>query len=73
MTDEELARTARPRLRFSRKVAAALMEEAVAGLALAKAAHDKLEELYNPHVDFEGVCQTADELAEEILALPAGE
>ena len=73
MTDEELARTARPRLRFSRKVAAALMEEAVTGLALAKAAHDKLEELYNPHVDFEGVCQTADELAEEILALPAGE
>ncbi len=69
MVDGDLYRVSRPRLRFSRKVAAALVEEGVAGLAQAKAAHDKLEELYNPHVDFDGVYRTADELAEEILAL----
>lgn len=69
MADGEQSQANRPRLRFSRKVATALTEEAVAGLAQAKAAHDKLESLYNPHVDFEGVYQLADELAEEMLAL----
>ena len=42
------------RLKFSRKVTAALMEEGVDALAHAKAVHDQLEALYNPHVDFEG-------------------
>lgn len=70
MADRELSRVSRPRLRFSRKVAAALEEEAIAGLAQAKTAHDKLEGLYNSHVDFEGVYAAADALAEEILALP---
>ena len=50
-------------------MAAALTEEAVAGLAQAKAAHDKLERLYNPYVDFDGVMETADRTADEILAL----
>ena len=44
--------------------------EAVSGLGLAKAAHDALEGLYNPHVDFEGVYETADRLSQELLALP---
>ena len=67
MADGALAQSSRPRLRFSRKVAAALVDEAISGLEQAKAAHDKLEHLYNSHVDFEGVYQTADQLAEEIL------
>ena len=50
--------------------AAALEEEAVSALALAKTAHDELEALYNPHVDFDGVYQTADALAAELLSLP---
>ena len=63
MADRELYQASRPRLRFSRKVAAALEEEAVSGLLRAKAAHDRLEALYNPHVDFERVYRMADDLA----------
>lgn len=36
-------------------------------LAQAKAIHDDLEALYNPHVDFDGVYRTADEIAAELL------
>lgn len=68
MAEAGLPRSARPRLRFSRKVSGALTEEAEDALAQAKAAHDRLEGLYNPHVDFDGVCRTADKLAEEIIA-----
>lgn len=52
MVDSDLLRRSRPRLRFARKVAAALTEEAVASLAQAKGIHDELESVYNPHVDF---------------------
>ncbi len=68
MPDRELLTSARARLRFSQKVASALEDEAVSGLAQAKAAHDALEALYNPHVDFERVYAMADALAGEILA-----
>lgn len=67
MAEEELHRTSKPRLRFTRKVADALTEDGIASLAQAKAAHDQLEALYNPHVDFEGVCATADRYAKIIL------
>ena len=70
MTDKELYRRYRPRLRFSRKVAAALEDEAISALGQAKAAHDRLESLYNPHVDFDRVYQMADGLAAELLADP---
>ena len=70
MTDKELYRRYRPRLRFSRKVAAALEDEAISALGQATAAHDRLESLYNPHVDFDRVYQMADGLAAELLADP---
>ena len=63
------AGAAKPRLRFSRRVAGALLEEGVAGLSQAKEAHDRLERLYNPYVDFDRVAETAERVAEEILAL----
>ena len=69
MADGELLRRFRPRLRFARKVSAALEEEAVASLAQAKAMHDDLERLYNPHVDFDRVDQTARAVGDEILSL----
>ena len=69
MSDPEERRVNRPRLRFTRKVADALVSEGVAGLQQAKAAHDKLEALYNPHVDFQGVYDLADRLADQILSL----
>ena len=67
MADPELCRANRARLRFSQKVAAALEDEAVSGLARAKEAHDALEALYNPHVDFDGVYAAADALAAQLL------
>ena len=68
--DREIVRRNRPRLRFSRKVSAALLEEAVGSLAQAKAMHDGLEAIYNPHVDFDRVAQTARAVGDEILRLP---
>ena len=66
MADPDLLRRERPRLRFGRKVSAALVEEAVASLREAKAMHDRLEALYNPHVDFALGQRMADELAEAL-------
>ena len=51
------------RLRFTRRVADALREEGLEALREAKAAHDALEAVYKPHVDFAGV----DGLVEEEL------
>lgn len=67
MADPELIRRSKTRLRFSRKVSSALIDEAVESLAQAKAMHDDLEALYNPHVDFDRVYQIADELSKAIL------
>lgn len=69
MADAELLRKYKARLKFSRKVTAALMEEGVDALAHAKAVHDQLEALYNPHVDFEGVYQEAGRITEELLSM----
>ncbi|MEA4955910.1 MAG: hypothetical protein VB096_10450 [Pseudoflavonifractor sp.] len=69
MADEALLHQYKARLKFSRKVQAALLENAVDALAEAKAAHDQLEALYNPHVNFDGVYRQADELSRALLAL----
>lgn len=69
MVDRELLRRSRPRLHFSRKVSAALLEEAEVSLAQAKAMHDDLEAVYNPYVDFDRVARTALAVGDEILAL----
>ena len=67
--DEGLVRRCRPRLRFAKKVSAALMEEAVGSLAQAKALHDGLEGIYNPYVDFGRVEEMAAQVGDEILSL----
>jgi hypothetical protein len=67
MADPELLHRSKARLRFSRKVSAALVDEAVDSLSQAKAMHDTLEDCYNPYVDFDRVYRMADELAGEIL------
>lgn len=43
------------KMRFQSKMTALLRQEAVAALQEAKLNHDKLEAVYNPYVDFEGV------------------
>ena len=67
MADPELLRRNRARLKFARKVSAALTDEAVDALAQAKAMHDELEGLYNPHVDFERVYRMAEEISDSLL------
>lgn len=67
MADSDTLRRCRGRLRFERKVEDALLEEAVAALARAKEKHDALEALYNPHVDFKRVEETAQAIAGELL------
>lgn len=69
MVDAETMRTYKSRLKFSRKVIASLLTEATGALAQAKAGHDVLEKLYNPHVNFDGVYEQARSVAEELLAL----
>ena len=64
--DGDVLRRSRPRLRFAKKVSAALVEEAVDSLAQAKAMHDELEALYNPHVDFDLAGQIAQAVWNEI-------
>ena len=67
LASSEVFRRSRSRLRFSRRVSSALLDEAVQALAQAKAAHDALEALYNPYVDFEGVRADADALAARLI------
>lgn len=67
MAGPELLRRSRPRLRFSKKVTASLVDEAVSSLARAKSMHDDLEALYNPHVDFGQVDRMAQEIITDIL------
>ena len=43
------------RLRFQQRMASLLREDAVSALREAKEFHDKLEGVYNPYVDFDGV------------------
>ena len=64
MADPTLLRENRGRLRLSAHIAGQLEAAATNCLAQAKAMHDELEQLYNPHVDF-GRC---DRIAEEIIA-----
>lgn len=66
MIDSEVLRRCRPRLRFARKVSAALTDEAIASLSEAKAMHDHLEALYNPHVDFDRVHTMAGQLIDTL-------
>lgn len=45
----------RKNLKLQRKMVSVLREEGIANLRQAKAAHDRLEAVYNPYVDFDGV------------------
>lgn len=57
MVDAAHYKRYKARLRFSARVENALREEGLEALRDAKAAHDKLEAVYQPHVDFAGVDQ----------------
>ena len=62
MLPAEVLRQNRAHIRFSQKVSDCLLTEAVSSLAGAKAAHDRLEAIYHPHVDFDLGARMAEEL-----------
>lgn len=57
----------RLRLRFLKKTETALMEDASGILAGIMEKHRQLEDIYNPHVDFDRVRSFADSYADKIL------
>lgn len=59
MVDNSYSKRFKARLKFSARVAKALRDEGLDALREAKAAHDRLEAVYHPHVDFKGVEQCA--------------
>lgn len=68
MVNSERLKSRKTRLRFSKKTATLLLAEAAGTLGEAKALHDRLERLYNPHVDFDGVYTLAAEHLKRLLA-----
>ncbi len=60
MAEEKLTRAQKAKLRFLRRVEGSLRGEAVETLGRAKRAHDALESVYHPCVDFSGVTELAD-------------
>lgn len=63
LADPDVLRRVRPALRSAEKLRAALISQAEARLADAKALHDELERIYNPSVDFDGVYELAEKHA----------
>ncbi|MBQ5739406.1 MAG: hypothetical protein IIV78_03240, partial [Oscillospiraceae bacterium] len=55
-----LSRGEKAHLRLLRRLCRELEQEAVKALAAAKAAHDTLEALYHPYVDFAAVSALAE-------------
>ena len=60
LLDAKAAKQNKARCRFYRRMQGLLLEEGLEGLRAAKAAHDQLEETYNPTVDFSGVYALAE-------------
>lgn len=65
--EEALSRAQRAKLRFTGRVERTLRDEAAEALRRAKSAHDALEAVYNPCVDFGGVYALAAEEAGRLL------
>lgn len=67
LIDPQRLREARPALRRTGKLYKELLEEAHRALKEAKALHDELERIYNPHVNFEGMYLLAAEHITRLL------
>ena len=67
MAEEKLTRAQKAKLRFTHRVEASLLDEAVGALSDAKKAHDALENAYHPCVDFEGVTALAEREINRLL------
>ena len=67
--DIEQIRQNRTRLRFSRKITKALIDEAVVSLSQAKSVYKDLEALYLPYVDLEGMITLSEEIGNDLLSV----
>jgi hypothetical protein len=65
--DAAATSTARAEQRAADKLTDAILDRAVTALREAKSLHDKLEERYNPYVDFDGVRSLAMRECEAIF------
>ncbi len=61
--------SARANARNLRRIRRAFLGNACELLSSAKLVHDELEEIYNPHIDFERLYAFADEFASKLLSL----
>lgn len=59
----------RARIRFNKKTASCLIDEAVQSMAHAKAIHDEIELVYRDYVDFDGVMALAEKHLDRLLNL----
>lgn len=65
--DRDTLKNNRQRLKFMRRTCASLLAEAVDGLRAAKAVHDRIEALYRPCVDFDGLYDYARKLGGKLI------
>ena len=54
------------RYKFVKKLYRIIEDEAYLSLGRAKALHDRLEKIYNPHIDFDALMRYADEVSESL-------
>ncbi|MBQ2829662.1 MAG: hypothetical protein IJF15_01365 [Oscillospiraceae bacterium] len=69
--ESAVPRGERARLRLLRRLSTSIEQEVFAALREAKGAHDELEKLYHPLMDFEGIAQLAKEESERLCELAA--
>ena len=67
--DRTLPSRERTELRRLRKLRRSFIDEACNILKDAKLVHDKLEDIYNPYISFNGIYHTAEKLAGEIFQI----
>ncbi|MBQ4544132.1 MAG: hypothetical protein II996_00995 [Oscillospiraceae bacterium] len=67
MIDKEVIQKNKQRITLLRKTRNSLIDDACDILREAKLTHDRLEDIYNPYIDFDMLYKYADELADEIL------
>lgn len=67
MLNPETLKPKKQKLSFTGKLYSALIDEACLTLSEAKSAHDELEAVYNPHIDFDSIYALAGRVSDEIL------
>jgi len=67
LTDTKLSPSERREMRRLGKLRRTFLDEACGLLKEAKLVHDKLEDLYNPYINFDGIYSLADKISDEIF------